>query len=48
MATIEEVENILEVYTLEEVFELNDLTEADVLFFLITEGFVTFPDPRPL
>jgi len=42
------IENILETYTLEEIFEYNQLEAADVLFFLVEERFVTLPEPRPL
>jgi hypothetical protein len=45
---IREVENVLDVYSLEEILELNDLTEVDVLYFLVSEQFVTLPEPLPL
>lgn len=45
---IEQIENILQTYSLEEIFELNDLTEEDVLFFLVKEEFLTLPEPEPL
>ena len=43
-----EIEDTLETYSLEEIFELNDLTEEEVLYFLVEEEFVTLPNPRPL
>jgi hypothetical protein len=46
--TIREIENILETYALEEIFELNDLSPADVLYFLVEEDFITLPEPRPI
>lgn len=44
----EEVEKCLDVYTLEEVLELNDVTEVDALYFMVKEHFVELPDPEPL
>ncbi len=43
-----EVESILDVYTLEDILELNDKTEVDVLYFLLEEEFVELPNPKPL
>jgi len=43
-----EVENLLETYDLEEILELNELTEADVLFFLLEKNFVFLPEPLPV
>jgi len=48
LTTIKEIENILDTYDLEEIFELNDLTSEDVLYFLVEEKFVTLPDPKPI
>lgn len=42
------IEAILQTYSLEDIFEYNEVTEADVLYFLVTEGFITIPTPRPL
>lgn len=39
---------ILQTYSLEDIFELNDLTEAEVLEFLVEQKFVSLPNPRPL
>lgn len=39
---------ILEVYTLEELIELNDLTEEDALDYLVTQGFLKLPRIKPL
>ena len=46
--TIKEIENILETYELTEIFERNDLTEADVLLFLVEQKFIQLPNPEPL
>lgn len=43
-----DVENTLEAYTLEEVLELNDLTDYDVLLYLVEWGVVKLPNPRPI
>lgn len=38
----------LETYTLEELFELNDLTEEDILKFLVEAEFLVLPTPKPV
>lgn len=43
-----EIERILDTYSLEEIFQLNGLTEEDVLTFLVEQNFVSLPDPRPV
>lgn len=45
---LQEVESILQTYSLEEILELNELTESDILHFLVEQGFIHLPDPRPL
>ena len=45
---LREVENALEVYTLSQIIEHNDLTEADVLSFLVEQEFLVLPNPEPL
>ena len=42
------VEDILQTYTLSEILEFNNLTEEDVLYFLIEQHFLRLPDPEPL
>jgi hypothetical protein len=44
----EDYENILEVYTLEQILEENDLTEADALEFMHVEHFLELPKVRPV
>ncbi len=39
---------LLEVYTLEELLELNDKTEEDCLEFLVEENFIELPKIKPL
>lgn len=48
MTEYEVIENYLETYSLEEILELNDLTEAEALYFLVERKFVSLPNPRPL
>lgn len=43
-----EVENLLETYGLEELLEENDLTEADVLYFLVKHSLVKIPEFIPI
>lgn len=45
---LEKIENYLETYTLQEVIESNDLTEAEVLLYLIEEEYLFLPEPEPL
>jgi hypothetical protein len=41
-------DRILEIYTLEELLELNDKTEEDCLEFLVEEGYISLPRIKPL
>ena len=43
-----EAEHLLDTYTLEEILELNDLTEADALLYLIQTEFIEKPKITPL
>ena len=45
---ISTIEGILDVYTLEEILEFNDLSLQDALLFLVEEEFLELPDIRPL
>lgn len=45
---IEEIENILDVYDIEEIFELNGIETVDVLYFLVEQEFIELPKIRPL
>lgn len=40
--------NYLEVYTLEDILELNDKTTEDCLEFLVDEGWIDLPRIKPL
>lgn len=42
------IENYLEIYSLEEILEQNEVTEAEALQFLVDQEFVKLPDIRPL
>lgn len=48
MVELTHIEKVLCTYSLEDILELNELTEADVLYFLVEEEFVTLPKPAPL
>ena len=39
---------ILDVYTLEDIFELNDLASEDALRFMVEEEFLSLPNIKPL
>lgn len=41
------VERVLDTYCLDEIFELNDVTEVEVLQFLVEEEFVKLPEVIP-
>lgn len=43
-----EIEAVLQTYTLEEILELNELTDEDVLLILVEQNIITLPDPKPL
>lgn len=38
---------MLETYSFSEILEWNELTEEDVLTFLLEQQFLELPDPRP-
>lgn len=42
------IEGILDTYSLEDILELNDRTEADTLLFLIQHKFVHLPEVLPV
>lgn len=48
MVTGLDLERILDTYSLEEIFELNDLTEVDVVLFLVEQKFLELPEPLPV
>lgn len=39
---------ILDVYSIEDILELNDLTTEDLLIYLVEEGFLSLPNVKPL
>jgi hypothetical protein len=43
-----EAEHLLETYTLEDIMNYNDLTEADALVFLVEQEFISLPSIQPL
>lgn len=42
------IEKYLETYSLEEILEMNELTEEDVLLYLVEQEFLTLPNPKPV
>jgi len=48
MATTISYSAILDVYSLEDILELNDVTTEEALIFLIEENFIKLPDIKPL
>ena len=38
---------ILETYTIEDILDLNDITEEEALDYLVTQGFIKLPDIKP-
>ncbi len=39
---------VLEAYSLEEILELNDITNEEALDYLVAHGFLTLPEIQPL
>lgn len=46
--TYEEAESILDVYSLADILERNNYSEADLLCFLVSQEFVELPEVIPL
>lgn len=46
--SIEEIDKILECYSLEQIIQLNDLTEAEVLLILVEEDVLKLPSILPV
>lgn len=42
------IEKYLDTYSLEEIFEYNELTEGEVLEYLVTQNFLRLPNPKPV
>jgi hypothetical protein len=42
------LERLLDTYSLTEIFELNELTEAEALLFMVEEDFLSLPNPTPV
>lgn len=41
------ISKFLETYSLEEIIQINDLTEEEVLLFLVEQEFLKLPNPKP-
>lgn len=48
MPTLNYIGKVLQTYSFEEILELNELTEEDVLLFLVEEEFLQLPNPKPV
>lgn len=48
MLNLRNINNLLDTYSFEEILELNELTEADALLFLVEEELVVLPDIKPV
>lgn len=42
------IERMLETYSLDDILELNELTEADILLILYEGGHIELPNPQPV
>lgn len=45
---VSELARILDTYSLEEIFIWNEVTDEDVLEYLLEQGFVELPQPLPV
>lgn len=45
---LQDIENLLDTYTLEEILELADVTPSHALFLLISAGEMDLPDFQPV
>lgn len=43
-----EIDSVLSCYSLEELLELNELTESDAVYFMVEEEFITLPLTKPV
>lgn len=48
VVSLHQIEKYLETYSLDEILELNEMTESEVLEFLVNEEFVFLPNPSPV
>jgi hypothetical protein len=42
------IQNLLDTYTLSEILHRADVEEEDVLVFLVSEGFLSLPEVKPV
>ena len=45
---LSEIERVLDTYTLEDILDLNDKTEAEILQFLVNSDFLSLPEVLPV
>lgn len=48
MINLRQTEKLLDTYSLEEVLEYNELTEAEALLVLFEQEVCQIPEPRPV
>lgn len=48
MPLLKQIQDALGTYTLSEILLRADVTEEDVLFFLVSEGFIQLPEVTPV
>jgi hypothetical protein len=48
LSSLSKIERVLQTYTLEEILEWNELTEADILEYCVDVGLITLPNPKPI
>lgn len=47
MIDVTYIDKYLATYTLEEILELNELTESEALLYLVEQNFIQLPNPKP-
>jgi len=45
---IDEIKSLLEIYTLDDILEHNDITLEEALAILVEEGKIVIPEVRPV
>lgn len=44
----EDAEHILETYSIQELLEINELTEVDLLIYIVEQEFIQLPSVKPI
>lgn len=48
MIDVTYIDKYLATYTLEEILELNELTESELLLYLVEQNYLQLPNPKPV